>query len=346
MQRLRLYDCRMSRLPGVIGLCQSDVPTIANYVNSAQRRLLLAKEAGDEGWWGTWAEMLFTVSASTPYLTTPRSVARLEAVAVRDEVIDIQNQFYEYLSFGNGRMPKSVQTCKWNVTTAYTRNNVPTFKDLTNAPQIIRIIPVDPTDAGKRVLIQGTDSNGKVVRSIDTFNPVNGVFVTIEATSADAPTTFNTITGIQKDVTVGDVEIYQVDPTTGEDILILTMEPSEQTASYRRFYFDALPGQCCPSSTDDVTVTAIAKLDFIPVIVDTDYCLIQNLEAIIEECQSIRLSEMDSTDAKGQSRERHKAAIDLLNGELNHFVGTQKPAVSFFPFGSAHLNKIQVGRLF
>lgn len=345
MQRLRLYDCRISRLPTVIGLCQADIPQIANYVNSAQRRLLLAKEAGDEGWWGTWAEMAFTLNVATPYLTTPRSVARLEVVNVSDRPVPVQNQFYEYLDFGNGRLPKTVKTCEIQLTAAYSRNNVPTFVDLSNVPQIIRIVALDPSDVGKRVLLQGTDSNSKVVRSVDTYNPTNGVFVSIEAPFADAPTTFNTISGIQKDVTIGEIEIHQVDPTTGNDVLILTMEPSEQTASYRRYYFDSLPSGCCPASTTTLTVTAIAKLDFIPVIVDTDYCLIQNLEAIIEECQSIRLSEMDSTDAKTQSRERHQMAISLLNGELNHFVGIQKPAISFFPFGSAHLSKIQVGRL-
>ena len=48
MQRLRLFDCRMSRLPELVGLCQANITDIANIVNSAQRRLIYAKEAGEE----------------------------------------------------------------------------------------------------------------------------------------------------------------------------------------------------------------------------------------------------------------------------------------------------------
>ena len=57
MKRLRLYDCRASRLPQTVGLCTDNVPGIAAFVNSAQRRLLMCKESCDEGWWGTWAEI-------------------------------------------------------------------------------------------------------------------------------------------------------------------------------------------------------------------------------------------------------------------------------------------------
>lgn len=347
MQRLRLYDCRNSRLPTVIGACKSDLPTIADYINSAQRRLLLAKEAGDEGWWGTWAEMLFSVTSSAPYLTVPRSVARLEVATLCDDVIGIQNQFYEYLDFGNGRLPKTYATCGPRLTQAYTRNNVPTFVDLPTGPQILRVYVQNPDDAGKRVLLEGTDNNDKTIYSRDTYNPVNGIYVTLEGTSVDCATQFNALTGIQKDVTEGPIEVWAVDPTTAEEVLLVTMEPSEETASYRRYYFDSLPTSCCSTSAtvQSLAIKAIVKLELIPVRVDTDYCLIQNLEAITEECQSVRLSEMDSTEAKTLSRERHNAAIGLLNGELNHYIGTQKPAISFKPFGSANLSRVAVGKL-
>ncbi len=346
--KLRLYDLRIGRLPQVIGVCQSDIPTLAKYVNSAERRLVMCKEAGDEGWIGSWAEMAFTVSQTQPYLTTPREVARLEMATICDNPIQIQNQFFEYLDFGNGRLPKRFHRLSPCIPVVYTRNTVPTFTDLSNAPQIIRVYITDSADEGKRILLQGTDANGKVIRTIDTYNPTNGIFVDLVSPSADAPVQFNTITGIQKDVTVGNVEVHQIDPTTGADVLLLTMEPSEETASYRRYYFDALPKNCCPTqlTTNSITVTAIVKLDLIPVMVDTDYTLLQNEEAIIEECASIRYGEMDSEESKRLSRERHNAAIGMLNGELTHFLGKDKPAISFKPFGSADLRKVAVGNLF
>ena len=107
MTRLRLYDCRNSRLPGLLGLCTADTFQIAGYVNTAQRRLLMCREAGDEGWWGTWAEVAFNVvSRNAPYITLPREIARIEKVDICKRPVPILNQFYEYLDFGNGRMPQ------------------------------------------------------------------------------------------------------------------------------------------------------------------------------------------------------------------------------------------------
>src|SRR3989442_316999 len=110
--RLRGYDFRLSRAPGLLGLCESDTVSVFAALNTAQRQLLLCKEAGDEGWFGTWAEMAFSISRTSPYLTTPREVARLELATVCNRPVPIQNQFYEYLDFGNGRLPKlRAKTC-------------------------------------------------------------------------------------------------------------------------------------------------------------------------------------------------------------------------------------------
>lgn len=349
MPRLRLYDVRLSRLPELIGKCAVDITSIANYVNSAQRRLVLCREAGDEGWWGSWVEVAFAnVSRNNPYLTCPREIARIAKVQVCQEPVWIQNQWYEYLDFGNGRMPQ-----RWRdnfcLPEGYTRNNTLTFADLVSPPKIIRAYWTDPADiqAAKRVFIQGLDQNNTVVYSQDNLNQVMGVFVTAESPFADTPLSFNALTGIQKDTTAGDVQFYQVDPTTGDQSLILIMEPGETVAGYRRYYLNNLPTACChPTNTvTNVSVLAIAKLQPIPVKVDTDYLLIQNLEAIIEECQSVRYSEIDSEGAKKMAQEKHLQAVRLLQGELVHYLGKERPAVSFSPFGSAALENQKIGLL-
>lgn len=350
MTRLRLYDCRYSRLPAVVGLCTADTVQIANWVNSAQRRLMLCREAGDEGWWGSWAEVAFNVlSRATPYITLPREIARIEKVDVCRHPVQVQNQFYEYLDYGNGRMP---QLHRWNtgVQAAFARNNAPTFVDLHNAPQIIRVYASDPNDIGanRRVLIQGTDPTGNVVYSQDGFTQPQGIYVTLAAPFADAATQFSAISGIQKDVTSGPVQIFQVDPNTGDQVLLLTMEPSEQVANYRRYYFHNLPCNCCHSPQLGVLplqVTAIVKLDLIPVVTDTDYCLIQNLEALIEECQSIRYSVIDNASAKQMAQEKHTQAVRLLQGELVHYLGKTTAAVNFAPFGTARLERVKINMI-
>lgn len=351
MQRTRVYDFMVSRGPSLLGLCKDNLPGICGYINSAQQRLLYAREAMDEGWWGTWAEIVFNVSREQPYITFPRDIARLQSINVCNVPVFVQNQFFEYLSFGNGRMPKTQPWCNGNGIgqNAFTRNNAITFLEMTNAPQYITAYATDAQDkAGlSRVLIQGLDANGNTVYSQDVDQNVTGVFLTLQSPSITTPMTFSSINGIQKDITVGPVRFYQHDPTTGDEILLLTMEPSEQTASYRRYYLHNLPCNCCPnpSNSTQVQVTAIAKLELIPVLVQTDYLLIQNREAIIEECQSIRYSQMDDLRAKQMAAERHKQAIGLLNGELCHYLGMNTPAVGLFPFGSARLERQKIGLL-
>lgn len=350
MKRLRLYDIRTSRLPSLIGLCTSDVPAIANVVNTVQSRLIYAKEGRDEGWWGTWAEIVFNVSRESPYITTGPEIARLEAMDVCSFPVPIQNQFYEYMNFGNGRMPKTSRwaSCLDFIRQGYTRNNAVTFIEMTNAPQYIVAYPTSSLDIGKRTLIQGFDVDGSVIYSLDGPNNVQGTFLTFAPpTSSMTGMTLSSLTGIQKDITVGPVRYYQHDPVTGEEVLLLTMQPNEQTASYRRYYLNGLPCNCCaaPNSPNQVQVTALAKLELLPVVTDTDYLLIQNLEAIIEEAQSMRYSEMDSSTAKQMAQEKHLQAIRLLNGELNHYIGKDSVAVNFKPFGSARLGKIKIGSM-
>lgn len=355
MQRLRLYDARVSRLPSAIGLCSSDIVGLAQVLNSAERRLIESKEAGDEGWFGSWAEIAFNVSRSTPYVTMPRSVARLELATVCDKPVAIENQFYEYLRFGNGRMPKQFRAqCEWPLLQILSRNNAPGFVDLTGPPKYIRLYPVDPADVGKRFLVQGRDSTGAAIYSQDGQQQAKGIFtvlqvpnVMVNAPLSASPQPFSAITGYQKDVTAGPVQVFQVDPVTGAEVLIHTMEPGETTGWYRRYYFNNLPNDCCFSSLTpgNVQVTAICKLDPIPVVYDTDYFTLQSLEALIEECQAIRYGDMDVAKAKVFEARHHSKAIGLLNGQLAHFLGKQTPAVNFAPFGSANLERVNVGMI-
>ena len=352
MQRLRLYDVRLSELPQAIGYCQADMARIANAVNRAQRRLLLCKEAGEEGWWGTYAEIRFNLSRATPYWTAPRGIARLIACDVCSKPVPIRNQWTEYMQWGNGRMPKLWSHMDhFNPLQAYARNNAITAIDMTPG-KLLAAYVTQSDDVGTRIFFQGTDANNVQVVNLDNGNTVLGYYVRgILNTPAITPFQWNSLTGIQKDITEGEVQIFEIDPTTGDQSLLLTMEPSETTASYRRYYFDNLPCSCCvpagttPSASSTVQVTAIAKLEMVPVSSDQDYLLIQNLEAITEEAQAIRFSQMDNSTGPAMAAAHHANAVRYLNGELTHYLGKLTPAVQFSPFGSADLRKQRIGDL-
>lgn len=353
--RLTLSMMRHGRLPEVIGRCIADIPAIASAVNAAQMRLLYAKEAGDEGWWGTFAKVIFNVVPANPYLPLTREFARIEKMTVCRGVVPVQNQFYEFVQFGNGYQPTfncAGQRTGCQTLEGYDRGGFPTFRDLQGTGRILRVRASDPLDAlgTKRVLVQGTDSSDAAIYSLDGANNVTGVYLTLAQPFVDMPMTLNSITGIQKDVTTGQVHFADVDPTTGVETDILTMEPSEQTAWYRRYFIDGLPDNCCPivlnaAGERTVQIEAIVKLNAIPVQIDPDYLLLQNEEAIIAECQSMRYSTMDGLAEKAMAKEAHKQAIGLLQGELAHYLGTDSPAVSFFPFGSASLENQRIGTM-
>ena len=352
MPRLRFLDLRHSDFPDAIGHCEADAPELARAANRAETNLLNCKEAGDEGWWGTWAEIEFTASRTSPSVILPREVARLEAIDICGRPVQLNNPFWEYLRYGNGRMrhPGELGRRRCLPTMAYTRNNAVTQVELSPTPQILSVYITNPADVGKRILLQGLDNTGTTIYSQDVLNQAEGVFVTFAFPFSNAPMQFSKITGIQKDITAGQVQVFQIDPTTGAEVLLLTMEPSEQTAWYRRYHLDPLPWNCCSAPNVDPTqnyvrCTAIAMLEHIPVKSDTDYFLIQEPSALTLEAQANRMSKNDSPAAQAQAREYHLQAVRLLIGQTGRYMGIQNPAIQFKPFGSATLARAGVGRM-
>lgn len=346
--RLRLLDYRLSRAPLKVGVCQTDLGACAELVNTAQQRLVFAREAGDEGWYGSWARMKFIVTQTDPFITLPREVARLERITVCRQPVRIQNEFYEFMDFGIGLQPQT--GCHGNgcaFLESYDRGNFVTFADLVPPNKLIRVYPTDPADTNRRAFIQGTDQNNVTIYSDDVQGVVKGVFVNLTQPFADTPMIVNELTGIQKDITNGPVSFYEAELATGVQRLLLTMEPGETVAGYRRYYLNGLPRNCCtvPGTTNQVQVEALAKLELLPVVVDTDYLLIQNLEALVWETQAVRHGELDSSEEQRIGDAEHARAIRLLQGELVHRLGKILPAITFAPFGGAKLEYVNAGMM-
>ena len=346
--RLRLVDVQTSDLPQSIGICAGDVPNLARLTNKCQRRLVFARESGNLGWFGSWSTMAFNVSQSSPWITTPRGVARLESMLVCKRPVKIQNDQYEYLDFGIGMQPSECpSTC--NYLEGYQRNNAVTFLDVVPPQKVIRLYPTDPLDQDKRVLIGGKDDNSNTITSLDNGLMVQGTFVTLALPFVDTEMPFSEILGIQKDVTAGVVRFYEVDLNTGEQRLILSMDGGEQVANYRRYYINGLPRNCCNvpgQTTDTVQILAQAKLELIDVVSPTDYLLLQGggaLEALCYEAQSVRYSQIDGAEAKKQAQEAHMQAIRLLQGQLVDQFGKNRPAIGFMNFERESLQRAGIG---
>lgn len=347
--RVTVNQVQQSRIPQSLGLCAGDLPQICSYVNEATQRLINA--GGETGWFGGWLKVLFQVSRCDPFITCPREFARVIQLAPCGRGVKIQNQFYEMMEAGIGL--QEYRNCKnWcGAMAGYERNSVPTMVELTPANQLLQVMVTDPRDVGSRILIAGNDQNGNPIYSQDGENSVLGFYITLASPFATSGFIVSSIASIQKDATYGDLLLYQVDSTTGVQVLLSRFAPDEINPSYRRYYINKLPCGCfchtaqspciqpvTPNTT--VPVSAMVKLEFIPVNRATDFLIIGNIPALKEECLSIRYGEMDAPNVPGMAAQHHARAIKLLQDELRHYEGDQQISMNFAPFGTARLSRV------
>lgn len=344
MQRLTFGQVLNSDLPRKVGLCAEDRTEVANIVNASQQRLLIDPLAPDEGWWGGWVTMLFNVQVTNhiAYFRTPQEIARAIVLDVCNIPRFIRNGFYEYLQFGTGKRPRGCSSNCCDTQQAYDRPDVPTLLPFpTNLPQGIRIYPTDSADVGKRVILQGLDQNGLPVLGTDptTGGSMLGETVALTLPFSTSVNQWQSITGIIKDPTKGPIKIFTVDPTTGDQTELSAMDPNETTAAYRQYLVGGLPTHCCRQPNGTVQIYAQCKLDFQPVAASTDYLIIPNLEALKEECQSYRYASMDNDLSAKLEAKHHQKAIQLLNGQLDHYEGKVRTAIGVPIFGSQRLTR-------
>lgn len=343
MNRVRFFDFRvgLASIPWAapVGLCPTDLPALAALANLCQERLVTDPLAPDEGWWGGWVKAAFTVTRLAPTIVTPRDVARVILLDVCKQPVFIRNQFWEFLEFGRGYQPKGCrnETCD-QVMTAYERETVPTLADFTG-PATVRIYPGDNRDVGKTVILQGADQNGATVTATNALTGATtlGEQIALQLPFVDSVNTYSTITGIQKDVTFGNVQYHQVSVPGAVETNLSEMQPGETTGLYRKYFIHGLPKSCCNVPQGTVQVLALCKLDLVPVVSDPDYLLIQSLPAMYEEAQCVRLSSMEDPKSVQLAAAHHGKALQLLNGQLDHFLGKTNTAVRLPIFGSDRL---------
>jgi len=345
--RITLNSALQSRIPQSVGLCVGDVPGVASYINEAQQRLIGA--AGETGFWGGWYATAFNVTRADPYITCPREIARIAGMALCNFPLRIQNQWYEFLEAGIGPVPKPNGNQWIDPVEAFERGVYPTAYDLPSTNCYLRVYISDPRDVGLRMLVSGTDSSGNTLYSTDGNNEVIGTYLTFQQPFYTTGFIITSIVSVQKDMTFGDVRLYAVDATSGVETLLAKYGPDETAPAYRRYYLNSIPNASCNGSgstpTTIMQVKAMAKLEYIPAVRPTDFLIIGNIPALKEECLAIRYGEMDSATGSALANKCHRNAIRLLNQELTHYLGKDRVAVNFAPFGTAKLGNQNIGGL-
>lgn len=256
-------------------------------------------------WWGSIVEAQFCIRNSC--LVWPREVGTIEQMSICGEPIPIENSWYaftENLASVNpcegGCSSESGSTCgscnsrgqcscghlamrmraKFSASFDWTRGT----------SKVLRFYPSHSADVGKKIVVQGYDENNIWVRTSFDGEVQDGEQITLALPYTDTTTLWypGSPSALQKEATSYRVLMYEVDVNTGDERLLGDYQPSETNPEYR---VSNIPGfkyvKCGCCSTDDScdalrTVTALVKLNHIPLSADRDWLLFRNLEAYRE----------------------------------------------------------------
>lgn len=241
--RTTFADIRQSMLPQALGLCNTDAPQIAAYVNEAIWRLIMA--GGETGFWGGWQKAVFAVNRAHPYITCPRGIARIINMAPCRQGIRIQNQFYELLEAGIGLQDFKHKKDWCGALEGYDRGTFVTMRDLDRENQLLVVVVTDPRDVGFQMFFgECEDQNGNPIYTTVGNTNYDGFFMTGAQPFSISPMIVTKFSKLTKSVTFGDVLLYQQDSTTGVQVLLSRYAAMEQNPSYRRYYINDLPCHC------------------------------------------------------------------------------------------------------
>lgn len=347
--RSNLAEAKASRIPQAVGIAACD-PRFVQLLNDAQARL---SEMGK--WWGTYRKIRVCVTAGC--VTWPREVKTIEAMNVCGRGISIRNDWYEFQE--DVQAPStSCDSCEEEQ--LLSRGMVSQYRDFTGLSKV-RLYATVAADAGKRILVQGFDANGNVIRTLDsvTGDWVDGEYLTLVAPAGFVESTNSFaapyLTGVQKPLTLGRITATGVNVTDSVETQIAVWSPSEMFPQYRRTFLVNMPNVACHTnecedqgdgcapanaSCGNLVIEAIVRLDFVPAVVDADWLFIGNLEALRHMMRAIQL---EDKELYVQAEREIQLSLRALRNELEAYSPSERTVVNVQPFGTAKPRQIFAG---
>lgn len=340
-----LQDALNSEIPLQLGFLPTD-PRVVGYVNRAVQRLMVKGR-----WWGIFKRTI--ICAADGCIVWPREFANIETFQICSTNVPIRNLWFE---FQDNVIPPTLTDGPGFDWKSLDRGVVPVGVQ-PPVPSQVRFYATNVSDAGVRILVQGLDQNGVIIRNLDpvTGSMVNGEYLTLVAPPLPVTSVsrFSQITAVQKGLTADRVLFVAVDPVTFAETTMATYQYDDIYPQFRRTFLTAFPRTqlTCPQITDDCptpstctganvySVKAIVKLNFLPARVPTDWLLLENLPAISLMAQAV-FKEDRGFDAAALTLEG-KAVRELRN-ELKAMTGDVQ-TVNVQSQGSASLCRVFSG---
>lgn len=313
-------------------------------------------------WWGS--VRLLNLCVTNGCLVMPREVANIEQTAFNGNPIPIYTSWYAFT-----QNLARVETCNGcnaasNLSgscgsTLYAGCGHVQMRDQGEAVSFavtrgnnkkVRVYPASSADVGKKIIIQGYDSNKIWVRTSFDGAVQDGEQLTLALPYAESSTVWSegAPVGVIKDQTEQLVRLYSYNIDTGTEKLLAEYQPSETRPVYRRYQipkYHAIPKcYCCRNEDGEIvsTINTISKIAHVTLQNDNDWLVLENLAAYKAAMQAVKAYEENdlntgnfhffgSQAAPASQRSslrvvNRNGAIPLLNAELRTKTGDRTDA--------------------
>ena len=295
--QLQLQDARNSQeLKNVSGKCSSSAEFVSQ-INTVTRQLM---KRGS--WFGT--DVVIQMCVQGCEVTFPRYVHSVLGVKSCGSQIPVKNNWYAIAGAG-GCFDGQDSFSKMHDLGMF-----PCYNEVSgNTGKKIAYHIVKNADVGKTIRIFGTKYGGQPLQEKDASgNWVDGITLTAVAggVTAGVPTMAMTtelvtkITHITREATQGMTYLYEYDTATLKLHDLAVYEPNETNPSYRRYKIDGINSM--PSYVDSYgrrmrRIDCLVKLQYVPLINDFDFLLIDDLDALKYGVQALRKDEAGEAEA-------------------------------------------------
>lgn len=322
---LQVIDARNSgalkKVSGVPGASSQ----FLDLLNEVERRLI---KRG--GFYGLEQTMGFCINAC--YITWPRFVGTILGVRFgghhhRGGALPYNNWWSftnNWGAWGHGNLPFNEQ-----VMMGYGRGHLDaviedaetgcTYNDITGTTgkNLVYHI-VNPADVGKTITFYGKQFGGQPLQQLVGGVTQMGQSLTATAvTDAMTPNLITELKSVVRQPTSGMAYLYEFDPATGLLHDLAVYMPNETNPRYRRSrIMNHGHHRSQPDPTTGVCWTnleAFVKLQFVPLVTDQDFLLIDDFDALKLAIQAVKLEE--ANDSQG-AEIKWVEAIRELNMEL------------------------------
>jgi hypothetical protein len=197
---------------------------------------------------------------------------------------------YNYESWAAFRYPYGPQC------TVVGQTQTPVFQDIMGEGRLLRVYTRYQNDLGKTIKFFGVDNNGQQLMEKVNGTWTPGITLTLASPFVSSTVFVRSIERVLKDETEGPVNVYAYNAT--DDVLeeVAQYDGSETNPSYSKYKLGNWPQPGCCT----FPITALVKLRYVPVKYADDLVLIDNLDALKDMMQSVKLREAGDISGAAQ----------------------------------------------